>query len=614
MPPVAAKARRGSRNQAAGKGRAAARPPAPAAATPADPWLAVGALFVGALAVRLLFWQAAPGTDWPHSPFFKGDAVVWLEHALSLERGRPFQLDLPLRPPGAAYLITLLWDGRRESLDWLRVAWLAMGALIPPVMFVALVRPLGAMVAWLASAGAAASTGLILLSSSLNNETPYLLLVAVTLALFEPLRRRPSVPRLAVWSLLHGVGCLLRVEHVLFYAGSLALLALAWPRQAAGAGASRWVASLTAAALSLAFFAGPLLPWQMHAWRSVHRFNTVVPEAAAEPQSRRMEERLSRVPWDDEARARRERLPAFSRSTSSAFVAATVVHRGGRRVRGQDFAVLEEAFGSVPRPMARLPFVAGYGPLNFALANSDGSSGGFHRGRLEEAPPLLGGAERYPAEMVRGLPPPDLALAYPPHLELYNDGYAIGLRWIRAHPAAFASLAARKLSRFWSGASLGATGYGLPLGLSGLRRSVDLVVPAGGAGVAAWRLAVLAVALAGLAAGWRRPALHPWLLLLLTKLAVTVAFFGYARQGAMAVPVVLVLAALAAERWLLRGPLLPLARRPAVAGLVLLSAAVAVEALRWQDRPEVHIDGALVTPAADPVPLDVHRDHRIDVR
>jgi hypothetical protein len=110
MPSVAAKARRGGRNQAAGKGRAAARiPPAPAA-PPAGLWLAVGALFVGALAVRLLFWQAAPGTEWPHSPFFKGDAVVWLEHALSLERGRPFQLDLPLRPPGAAYLMALLWD------------------------------------------------------------------------------------------------------------------------------------------------------------------------------------------------------------------------------------------------------------------------------------------------------------------------------------------------------------------------------------------------------------------------------------------------------------------------------------------------------------------------
>jgi hypothetical protein len=566
------------------------------------------------VAIRLLFWLAAPGMEWPHSPFFKGDAVVWLEHALALERGRPFELDLPLRPPGAAYLMALLWDGRQDTLRWLRVAWLVQGALVPPLMFVALLRPLGATVAWLASAGAAASTGLILLSSSLNNETPYLLVALATIALFEPLRGQPSVPRLLVWSVLHGVGCLLRVEHVLFYGASLALLAFSWPRQAAGAGASRWAASLSAAALSLAFFAGPLLPWQLRVWRSVDRFNTVVPAAAAEAQSRRMEERLARVPWDDEARQRRQRLPAFGRSTSSAFVTATVVHRGGRRVRAEDFGVLEEAFGYVPEPMGRLPFVASYGPLNFALANSEGAAGGFHRGPLEQPPPLAGGAARYPAELVRGLPPPDLTFAYPPHLKLYNDGYWLGWGWIRSRPSAFAALAARKLALFWDGASLGATGYGLPLGLSGRRRAVDMVVPEGGVGVGAWRVAVLAVAVAGLLAGWRRPGLYPWLLFLLTKLAVTVAFFGYARQGAMMAPVVLVLAALAAERWLLRGPLSAAARRPAAAGLALLAAAVAVEAWRWQAHPQVWIDGALVTPAADPVPLDVHRDHRIDVR
>jgi hypothetical protein len=77
-------------------------------------------------------------------------------------------------------------------------------------------------------------------------------------------------------------------------------------------------------------------------------------------------------------------------------------------------------------------------------------------------------------------------------------------------------------------------------------------------------------------------------------------------------PVVLLLAALAAERWLLRGPLT--VRRPAVLGVALLAAAVAVEAYRWHARPAVSIDGQVVTSAADPVPLDVHRDHRVDVR
>jgi hypothetical protein len=41
---------------------------------------------------------------------------------------------------------------------------------------------------------------------------------------------------------------------------------------------------------------------------------------------------------------------------------------------------------------------------------------------------------------------------------------------------------------------------------------------------------------------------------------------------------------------------------------------VAVEYARWDARPQVLIDGEVVTSSADPVPLDVHRDHRIDVR
>lgn len=588
------------------KGLRAPKPPAL--------WPGALAVFAAALAVRLLFWQATPGTDWPHSPFFKGDAVVWLQHALALERGRPFELGLPLRPPGAAYLIALVWDGRRESLDWLRLVWLVQGALVPALMFTILARHFGHVVGWLAAAGAAASTGLILLSGSLNNETPYLVLVLLTLALFERLRERPALSRLVLWSVLHALATLFRVEHALFYALCLALLALAWARAARGQPlASRSAATLTAAALSVAFFLGPLLPWQVHAWRAVHRFNTVPPPPEAEAHVRRTEERL-RVSWDEDARRRREALPAFARATAAGFVAATVAHRGERTVRPEHFAILEEAFGYLPRPMPRFPFVAAYGPLNFALANAPGGTGGFDRSRMREPPPLTGGAERYPPELVRALPPQDLTFIYPPHLRLYNDGYVEGLRWIAGNPGRFAALAARKLVIFWSGAALGFTGYGVPLGLSGVRRTVDMVVPEGGAAVQAWRLAVLLVTLAGGVVAWRRPAAHAWLLFLLSKLVVTVAFFGYARQGAMMIPVVLLLMALAVERWVLRGPLAVLARAPAVLGVGLLAAAVAAEAARWRARPQVLIDGEVVTSAADPVPLDVHRDHRIEVR
>src|SRR5687767_6665572 len=87
------------------------RPLPDAGPTAAQLWVGSLAVFAAALAIRVLFWQAGPGPAWPHSIFFKGDALVWLEHALSLERGRVFELGLPLRPPGAAWLLALLWDG-----------------------------------------------------------------------------------------------------------------------------------------------------------------------------------------------------------------------------------------------------------------------------------------------------------------------------------------------------------------------------------------------------------------------------------------------------------------------------------------------------------------------
>jgi hypothetical protein len=296
------------------------------------------------------------------------------------------------------------------------------------------------------------------------------------------------------------------------------------------------------------------------------------------------------------------------------FVAATVVHRGQRRVRADDFAILDEAFGYEPRPVARFPFVAAYGPLNFALANGPGAGGGFQRTRLLEPPPLAGGAQRYPPQLVAGLPPQDLTFIYPPHLRLFNEGYRIGLRWIASDPRGFAALAARKLAIFWSGAALGFTGYDVPLGLSGLRRAVDLVVPEARPLVVAWRVLMLMAAAAGLVAGWRRPALQPWLLLLGCQVLVTVLFFGYARQGAMAVPVVLVLVALAFERWAPRRVVAGAARKPYVVAAAVLALAVVLEYGRWSAHPQVLIDGEVVTSAADPVPLDVHRDHRIELR
>ena len=141
---------------------------------------------------------------------------------------------------------------------------------------------------------------------------------------------------------------------------------------------------------------------------------------------------------------------------------------------------------------------------------------------------------------------------------------------------------------------------------------MDLVVPQGPL-AAAWSLLVLGGCVAGVVAGRHRPALAPWLAFLASKVATTVLFFGYARQGALVTPVVALLLALAAARWVR-----PLAARwtggrlPLVIALVL-ALPVAVEAVRWLREPQVTIDGQAAGPV-DPFPPDEHRDQAIVVR
>ena len=255
-----------------------------------------------------------------------------------------------------------------------------------------------------------------------------------------------------------------------------------------------------------------------------------------------------------------------------------------------------------------------YGGLNFYLANNRWATGGFTRAPLEVPPPLSGGPQRYPAFLIAGLPPPDLAFSYPPHVEIVNHGYRLGREWIFGNPAGFLDLAWRKLGIFWSGVALGFTGYNLPLGMSGIRRAVDLVVPEGGPAVGLWRGGVLVAMLLGLWVGRREEALLPWLFLLATKLTTTVAFFGYAREGAVMIPIfALSVGLLARHGWsfLAREPT---RRRAGVTMLCLLaSALIAVEAFRWHSQPVILLDGR-ETGAADPYPGADYEERRLQVR
>jgi hypothetical protein len=563
-------------------------------------WPVSLALFLLALAVRLLYWQATPDRTWPYSVAFKGDAPVWLQYAQALQRGLPVDLDLPIHPPGAGYLTAALWDGTAAGIGLTRLAWVVMGALVVLAFHRALVRSFPPVVAACAAGYAAVATGLVVLSSSINNETPYLLLVACAFVVQDGAFLPESRVRLGLWGLLNALGCLVRVEHVLFVA--LMLACFAWRGRATPRSAG------TRLALAIGAFVLVLVPWHVHAWSSLARFqDQAAPPGPEEPALRAMEASLAHIAWDDGARAALLRIPVFARRTSGLFVAATVAHRGGTVVRAEDFQALEDAFGYVPRPMARFPFVSIYGPLNFALANDAGATGGFSVAPLEAPPPLRPSAGRFPPALV-GPPPPDLAFVYPPHLRLVNDGYRVGLARIVEAPGRFASLAFRKLAIFWSGAATGVTGYGIPVGASGPRRAVDMVAPDGWRATA-FGLVLLAVCAWGAVLARGEAAVVPWLLFLASKVAVTIAFFGYARQGAAVIPVIALLAAIAFERatrsWT------PLRTRRTLLGAA--GACLLLETARFLSPPTLSVDGRPVV-HGDPFPMAEQRDRRVDAR
>lgn len=519
-------------------GNEAATAPAPAAPAMERPTLVAGALF--ALAVALRLWRRATvgSPAAPFDPAYPGDSALWIDWAAAIRAGVPYELDLPLHPPGTAYLAAMLGGD-----PWaLRVVWCLLGAAVVPVAWLAIRRAVGPRAALVAGLLMAASTSLILLSTSIDSEAPYLLLVAASLWLGpDGAETKPAAGRLALWGALNGLACLFRVEHALFAALLWFWLASRWLRRGDPAAA---VARRTALAAGVA--AVVLLPWHVKAWQSVARLNREPPvlapaEAAAYAA---VEARTAYLPWEEGARRWRDELPAFARRPAALFVAATAAHRGRHAVGDAEVAALEEAFGATPRPLPERFFVSIYGPLNFALAHDDATGGRFSTRRLELPPPLAGGADRYPPELVGGLPPPELALSYPPHLALVLDGYRVGARWILEHPAQFLRDSGRKLAYFWEGAASGLGPTGFPAGLAAPRR-VDVAAHRPGAVAVVWQLAILALAATGARRAGRLRALAPWWIYLASKLVATVLFFGYARQGALAAPVVALLVALA---------------------------------------------------------------------
>lgn len=569
-------------------------------------WLGC-ALLVAAFATRLLFWQATPDRGWPHSVYFKGDAVSWTEYAAALAADRPFELGLPLRPPGNAYLLRALGVDGPRGLPTAQIAWCLLGAVTVVLFFHAAATAFGLVVGLVVGLWCAFSNPLLILSTSLNNETPYLAIVGVLVVLFPRLGSGgDGLGAFVLWGLLNGLGCLFRVEHLLFF-----LLATGWwivRHRPSGASRRRRLAALAATG---AAFAALLAPWHLHAWAAVDRFNNEerALDPAGEAAQRAVENATRGLVWTEGARSARDRLPAFTRRSAGNFVAATVLVRGGRRVEEGDLAILEEAFGSRPRRLARFPFVALYGPLNFYLAQRPGAPPGFDVAGLDRPPRLAGGIGRYPRALLGGLPPPRLNFDYPPHVELVNDGYRLGWRAIRRAPGTAARRALARLDVLLHGAAGGWTGYGAPWGIAGPRRAVDLVVPEGWA-CGIWRLALLPICAAGLWVGRRSPALAPWLAFATMKIAATLLFFGYARHGAALVPLLAVLVGLVLRELVGIERLGP--RRLVAAAGIVAALALGTEAVRWARPPDLALDGRSIG-RGDPFPPGEHRDRELTV-
>ena len=488
-------------------------------------------LFALAALVRMCFWLATPDRALPNSIAYEGDTPKWL--SFLVDPATNVQLALPMHPPGMIWLTPWLTDG--EAFGVARFAMALLGSLLAPMLYLFLRRGFSERVALLAGLICAVSSSLVVVGSGLHSEVPYLVMFALGLFPYDAMRRRQSYGAAVWFGLTQGLACFLRVDHLAFVVLALAWLAIrSRPHGRGGA--------LVAAATIVIVF----LPWQGQASALVARANTVG-FPGQEPESLPLANSLE---WDEDALVAVRNMPAFSQVATFAFVNNTVKLRGGKRVMMVDLEILDGAFGSRPEALST-PLLALYGPMNFALANYPEGSGGFSREALDHRPPLVDGLQNYSSMIQVCLQPnAPLMLSYPPHNEILNHGYRLGLdRWW-ADPGWALSLMASKAAIAWRGAAMGVGSYNAPHGMSGVREAVDITVPLGWLATT-WRVVLLVLALAGLWFARSASAVAPLLLFAASKLVAVLLFFGYARFGAMCVPSLAILWSVAIDRILL---------------------------------------------------------------
>jgi hypothetical protein len=501
-------------------------------------WTIAGAIFVVALLARLIFLFNAPDRDWPHSVFYEGDAVMWVEWAAALDRNEAFEFNLPIHPPGVAYPMAWLYRGVHErGFLNTKVLWCAMSAAACAMTYLACAVPLGRRVGAIAALLLAFSFGQYVLATSLNSETPYVLLLTAMVLLTQGVMAQPTRWTIAGLGAIHGISMLLRPEHPL-----LMLMWLAWiviARRPCGAASSiakdsrqglPLRARLTSASLVALIAVLVCSPWTVRAALSVKRFNAI----ELDP----VKFNLAPAVWREDAQTALNRMPTFARQRNFELISAWAQRQNMTQASAADVdRFFTEVFdGYKPRALSPIVLVSNQGPFSFALANHPQSEGGFSRIALEH--PMLGRD-------------PTFELAFSPHNRTFNEGWRVGWGYISDDPGAWVALIGRKLQRFADGVTCGFGASNAPLGREGARHRVDMLT-AQGTLARVWQIVLLALITAGLILVLaRRIPIALWLLIILYKIIVTILFYGYARQGASIAPAFFILIAITIDSILL---------------------------------------------------------------
>lgn len=481
--------------------------------------LAIAAgLFTLSLISRLHFLLTAADRAWPHSAWFQGDAPLWADWAAAIGRGDEFEHGLAVHTPGVSYLLHWLGFGVGTSdFTGAKVVWCFASALGCALTYIAVRLLASRRIAAIAAIFLCFSFPSYITATSLNGEALYTALLPILVIGHVALASGASWFTAITVGAAHGAATLIRAEHTLLL---ILLVALTlWQRHATLT--TPRPALRTAALVSVLALASiaVCLPWSLRSARAIHRFNTV-----AEP----IDYDRSIPPFTPDARAYFESLPAFARRDNFAYLTHLARQRGIAPITPEfirDYFKTE--FGYEPEPLRRWHLASSQGPFSFALANHPRATGGFSKAGLDN----------------RFEPDPVLNFALPTHLYLYNHGYRAGLASIREDPTRWLNLVGRKLAIFAEGATQGLTARNWPLGREGTRRAVDLFT-AQSTAAPAWRTVLAVLFIAGILAARRIPAAAPWLVIILYKVIVTTAFYGYARQAASILPAFAVLYAI----------------------------------------------------------------------